>query len=186
MNIKGTAYVSGKLSLIENFGQERWNSFLAGLAAKEDYYSNMIMTITLIPLEKFVVFLDEIIREFFNNDNTAYWLFGMTSAKFALSESGPYHSYLLTRDIKQFVEAVMPELWETYFDGGKLEAQLESNTIHIKITGLPMNHVYFEYLIMGYCQQALKVFGEKAEVKKIKGFSSGDQDIYYQFEIKES
>ncbi len=183
MNIKGTAYVSGKLSLIENFGQERWNSFLDKLSAKDDYFNNMIMTITLIPLDKFVIFLDEIIKEFFNNDNKAYWLFGMTSAKFALSENGPYHSYLLTRDIKQFVEAVMPELWETYFDGGKLDAVLENNIIHIRITGLPMNHVYFEYLIMGYFQQALKVFGENAEVTKIKGFSSGDQDIYYQFKI---
>ena len=186
MNIKGTAYVAGKLSLIENFGQESWNSFLVKLSAKDNYFSTIIMNVTLIPLDNFVIFLDEILKEFFNNDDKVYWMFGMVNAKFALSEGGPYHVYMLTKDMKQLVEVGIPQLWSTYFDGGKIEAKFENNVVHIKITELPAKHIYFEYLVMGYVYEGIRVLGKKAAVKRIRSFSSGDKDIYYQFEIKES
>lgn len=186
MNIKGTAFVAGKVSLTDNFGEERWNSFLAKLAAKDKYFGQMIMSVTIIPLDKFIVFLDEILKEFFNNDSKIYWLFGMASAKYALSKGGPYHSYLLSKDVKQFVESAMPKLWITYFDGGKLDARFDNNVVHLMITGLPVKHVYFEYLVMGYLQQALRVFGKKSVQNCVKGFSKGDDDIYYRFEIKNS
>jgi len=146
----------------------------------------MIMAITVIPLDKFIFFLDEILKEFFNNDPKVYWLFGMASAKFALSPRGPYHSYLLSKDIKQFAESGMPKLWATYFDGGILKGRFENNTVHLTITGLPVKHVYFEYLVMGYLQQALRVFGKKSVQNCIKGFSKGDDEIYYTFELKHS
>lgn len=185
MNIKGTAYIAGKVSLIENFGEQRWNSFISKLASKDKYFSQMIMSVTVIPLDKFILFLDEILKEYFNNDSKIYWVFGMASAKYALSPGGPYHSYLLTKDMKQFIESGMPKLWSTYFDGGRLDARLENNIAHLKITDLPIKHVYFEYLVMGYLQQALRVFGKKAAENRVRGFSSGDDDIYYKFEIRE-
>jgi hypothetical protein len=39
---------------------------------------------------------------------------------------------------------------------------------------------------MGYFQKALKMFGKKTFVKKVRGISSGDNDIYFQFELKDS
>jgi len=80
----------------------------------------------------------------------------------------------------------MPKLWITYFDGGKLDARFDNNVVHLMITGLPVKHVYFEYLVMGYLQQALRVFGKKSVQNCVKGFSKGDDDIYYRFEIKNS
>ena len=115
-----------------------------------------------------------------------YVTIGKVAAKFAVSPEGPDKSYLLTKDIKQFVELVMPKLWSTYFDEGKPTALFENNIVHFKITGLKIKHNYFEYLLMGYFQQALKIFGKKTVAKKVRSISSGDDDIYFQYELKDS
>jgi hypothetical protein len=186
MNVKGTAYITRKDTITKTFGEERWNSFSAKLAAKDNYFDKMIMSITLIPLDKFILFLDDVLKEFFNNDSMHYWKLGEKSADFALSETGPYHAYLLTKDIKQFVESGMSKLWSAYFDGGVFAARLENNVVHVTISGLPIKHIYFEYLIMGYVRQSLFIFGKKAVEHRVKGFSLGNDDIYYRFELKDS
>jgi hypothetical protein len=184
MNVKGTAYVTGKVTIIAAFGEDRWNAFNARLAAKDKFFSNMIMSVTPIPVEKHILFLDELLKEFFNNDANQYFMFGKVAAKFALSPGGPYNAYLLTKDIKQFVESGMPKLWSTYFDGGSLTGRFENNIVHLKITGIPIKHVYYEYMVMGYFQQALKMFGKKTVENRVRSFASGDDEIYYKYEIK--
>ena len=144
------------------------------------------MSVTIVPVEKHLFFLDEMLNEFFNNDKNQYLLFGRVAAKFALSPGGPYNSYLLTKDIKHFVESGMPKLWSTYYDGGMLIAKLENNIVHLKITELPIKHIYFEYMVMGYFKQALKIFGKEIVEKRIRSIANGDNDIYYQYEIKNS
>ena len=186
MNVKGIVYLTGKTTIIAAFGEERWNSFMTKLAEKDNYFSKMIMSITLIPVDKLIVIFDEMCREFFNNDKMQYSMFGKVGAKNALSSDGPYKSYMLTKDIKQFVEFVLPKLWSTYFDGGITTARLENNIVHLKITGLQIKNIYFEYLIMGYFQKALKIFGKKTVAKRVRSISSGDDDIYFQFELKDS
>jgi len=148
MNVKGIFYVITKTAMIAGFGEERWNSFMTNLAEKDNYFSKMIMSITLLPVEKLIIFFDEMCKEFYNNDKMLYSMFGKAGAKHALSSEGPYKSYMLTKDIKQFVEFVLPKLWSTYFDGGIATAQIENNVAHLKITGLPIKNIYFEYLIM--------------------------------------
>ena len=144
MNVKGTIYTTTKATVIEAFGEERWNSFMAKLAEKDKYFKNVIMSVTLIPLEKVIVLFDELIKECFNNDKNSYLMFGMVGAKFALSPGGPYNSYLLTKDIKQFVESGLPKIWSTYYDGGEVTARLENNVVHVKITGFPIKHFHYE------------------------------------------
>jgi hypothetical protein len=143
------------------------------------------MSITIVPVEKHLFLLDEMLKEFFNNDKNQYMLFGRVAAKFALSPGGTYHSYLLTNNIKQFVESGMPKLWTTYYDGGKLTALLDKNIVHLKITDIPIKHIYFEYMVMGYFKQALKIFGKKTVEKTIRSIANGDNDIYYQYELKD-
>ena len=104
--------------MVAAFGEERWNSFMTKLVEKDNYFSKMIMAITLIPVEKLIIFFDEMCKEFFNNDRMQYLTFGKVGAQYALSPEGPYKSYMLTKDIKQFVEFVLPKLWSTYFDEG--------------------------------------------------------------------
>jgi hypothetical protein len=186
MNVKGTAFVTAKATITESFSKERWNAFMAKLASKDYYFKNEIMPDTLLPMNKFILFLNEVIDEYFNSDEKVYWMFGMVAAKYALSPGGPYKSYLLTKDIRQFVEQAMPKIWSSYFDGGNFTAKFENNVVHLKITGLPVNNVYFEYLIMGYFKQALKVFGRKAVETCVSGFSKDDNEIYYQYELKNS
>ena len=144
------------------------------------------MAITLIPVEKFIFFFDEMCREFFNNDRMQYSMFGKVGAKNALSSDGPYKSYMLTKDIKQFVEVVLPKLWSTYFDGGRTTTKLENNVVHLKITGIEIKNLYFEKLLMSYFQKALKIFGKKSVAKQVRSISSGDEDICFQLELKDS
>ena len=186
MNVKGIVFLTGKTAITAVFGEERWDSFMANLAEKDKFFSNIIMSVTPIPVDNFILFLDELCKEFFNNDKMQYLTFGKQAAQFALSSEGPYKSYLLTKDIKQYIESVLPRLWSTYFDEGKPTALFENNIVHFKITGLTIKHTYFEYLIMGYFQQALKIFGKKTVAKRIRSLSSGDDDIYFQYELKDS
>ena len=186
MNVKGIIYITGKNAIIGVFGEEPWNAFMVKLAAKDKFFSNVIMSVTPIPVEKFILYLDEMIKEYFNNDMMQYVTIGKAAAKFAVSPEGPYKSYLLTKDIKQFVESVMPKLYSTYFDEGKPTSLFENNIVHFKITGLTIKHIYFEYLIMGFFQKAFKVFGKKSVVKKVRSIVSGDDDIYFQYELKDS
>lgn len=186
MNVKGTAFITTKASITEGFSRERWNAFMTRLASKDYYFNNEIMPDTLIPVNKYILFLNEVIDEYFNNDEKVYWMFGMVAAKYAFSPGGPYKSYLLTKDIKQFVKRDMPEIWSSYFDGGIFTAKFENNVIHLKITGLPVKNAYFEYLMMGYFKQALKFFGRQSIETCILGFSKDDKDIYYQYELKDT
>ena len=185
MNVKGTAFVTSKSTITAAFGEERWKSFMTKLAAKDKFFSNIIMSVTLVPLEKYLFFLDELIKEYFNNDKMQYLKLGTVAAKFALSPGGPYHSYLLSKDLKQFVESGMPKLWTTYYDEGFLTGHLENNVVHFKIMGIPIKHIYFEYANSGFFQQALKIFGKKTVEKLIRGFSKGDNDIYFQYELQD-
>ena len=186
MNVKGSIYLTGKTTIISVFGEERWNAFVPKLAAKDNFFSNQIMSITRVPVDKFIIFLDELVKEFFNNDMMQYVTFGKVAAQFGLSPEGMYRSYLLTRDAKQFVESVLPKLWSTYFDEGVVIGRLENNVAHINITGLQFKHLYFDYLIMGYFQKALKIFGKKSVAKKVRSLTSDDNDICLQFELSDS
>ena len=140
MNVKGIFYSVTKDSMVTAFGEERWNSFMTNLAEKDKYFSNVIMSITLIPVEKLIILFDEMCKEFFDNDRMSYLMFGKVGAKHALSLDGPYKSYMLTKDIKQFVEFVLPKLWSTYFDGGAVTARLENNVVHLKVTGIQIKN----------------------------------------------
>jgi hypothetical protein len=185
MNIKGTAFVTAKVTISQAFGEDRWNSFMDKIAQKDNYYKGMIMSISIIPVEKHLFFLDELIKEFFNNDKKQFLMFGKVAAKFTLSPGGSRHSFLLTKDLKQFVEVSMPQIWTSLYDESVLTAILENNIVHVKITKIPLKSIDFEHLTVGYLQQALKIFGKKSHEKCIRGFSKGDNDIYYQFELKD-
>jgi len=97
-----------------------------------------------------------------------------------------YKSYLLTKDTKQFVESVMPKFWSTYFDEGSVTTKFENNVAHLKITGLKFKHRYFEYLVMGFLQKALKIYGMKNVPKLVRSMVAGADDVYYQFELKDA
>ena len=116
MNAKGISYVVTRGNMIAAFGEERWTDFMAKLAKKDSYFGSVIMSVTPMPIEKLIVFFDEMCMEYFNNDKMQYEKFGKGGAKAVLSQDGPYRSFMLTKDLKQFVESVLPKVWSTYFD----------------------------------------------------------------------
>jgi hypothetical protein len=188
MNVKGTFFVTTKATVTEAFGEERWNKFMARLAAKDKYFKdNVIMSITLIPLDKCIILFDELIDECFNGDkNASYVMFGMIGAKWALSPGGPYQSLMLTKDLKQFVESGLPKIWSTYYDGGSVTTRFENNVVHVKIAGFPIKHSYYEKLLMGYYKQALKVFGKRSTATMVRSLTAGDDDLYFKYELKDA
>ena len=187
MNIKGIFYVVTKDYMIAAFGEEHWKGFMARLGEKDQYFSNKtLMAVTPIPAEKLIVLFDEMCREFFSNDRTRYELFGKTGAKYALGPGGPYSSYMNTKDLKQFVEFAVPKIWQAYFDGGKITTRLENNVAHVKITEIPIHHAYFERCVMGYFQQTIKVFGKKSVAKQVHSIATGDNEIYFTYELKDA
>lgn len=186
MNVKGIIFLTGKTAITQVFGEQPWQSFMVKLAAKDKYFSNIIMSVTPVPLDKFILFLDELVKEFFNNDMMQYQTFGKVAAQFVLSETGMYKSYLLIKDTQQIVNTVVPKLWATFFDEGVVTAKFEQNVAHFKITGLKFKHKYFEYLIIGFMQKSLKMYGMKGVPKLIRSMAAGDDDIYCQFTFKEA
>ncbi|HUN55654.1 MAG TPA: hypothetical protein VMU29_10905 [Smithella sp.] len=186
MNAKGISYVVSKANMTAAFGEKSWADFMAKLAKKDSYFGSVIMSITPMPVEKLIVFFDEMCAEFFNNDKSQYEKFGKAGAKAVLAPEGPYRTFMLTKDLKQFVESVLPKVWATYFDSGVTTALLVDNVAHVKITGIDIKHNDFENMIMGYFQQALKMFGKKSTAKKIRSLASGDKDIYYQYELRDA
>jgi hypothetical protein len=186
MNAKGISYVVTKDNMTAAFGAERWTAFMAKLTEKDKYFSTVIMSISLMPAEKLIVFFDEMCKEFFNDDKMQYVKFGKAGAKAVLSPNGTYRSFMLTKDIKQFVESILPKVYSMYFDGGVATARLENNVVHLKFTGLEIKYIYFEYLLLGYFQQAIKMFGKNSVVKKVRSLASGDQDIYFTYALKDS
>jgi hypothetical protein len=187
MNVKGTVYTTTKATIIEAFGEQRWNSFMAKLAEKDNYFkNNIIMAVTLVPQEKIIIFFDELINEFFYGNKESYVMFGMVGAKYGLSPKGPYSSFLLTKDVKKFIESALPKLWETYYDAGKVTTRLENNIVYIKITGFTIKHYYFEKLLMGFFKQTLKAFGKKSVATMVRSLTMGNDDMLFKYELKDS
>jgi hypothetical protein len=187
MNIKGIFYVVTKDYMIATFGEERWKGFMIKLGEKDKYFINKtLMAVTPIPAEKLIVLFDEMCSEFFNNDKSRYELFGKTGAKYARSPGGPYSAYMNTKDIKPFVELTVPKIWSAYFDGGTPTGRLENNVAHVKIIGIPIKHAYFERCVMGYFQQAIKVFGKKSIAKQVKSIASGDNEMSFTYALMDS
>jgi hypothetical protein len=79
----------------------------------------------------------------------------------------------------------MPKIWSIFFDAGVFTAKFENNIIHIKITGIDIKNFDFENLIIGYNQQAVKIFGRKSVAKRVRSISSGSDDFYFQLELND-
>jgi hypothetical protein len=188
MNIKGTFFTITKSTVIQAFGLEKWNNFMAKMAARDQYFKdNVIMTVSLVPVEKSIILLDGVIDEFFNGDKkNSYILFGRIAAKFALAEGGFYHFLMQTKDSKTFVETSIPKIWSIHFDGGSVTAWLENNSVLLNITDFPVKNEYYEYFIMAYYWQVLKMYGKKSTERMVRSLSSGNNDVLIKYELNDA
>lgn len=184
MEIKGAAFVARKDAIIKQFGEDRWSKFVDGLAEKDEYFKKSILSTAFIPSDKFLMFQEAVVKEFAGGNPQYYWTNGEKSAEFALTE-GPYKVYLSSKDIRTFVEERIPSIWKMYYNEGETICKVEGNVIDIRIVGVTISHIYFEYTAMAYWKRAIELIGGKIkEIKKLEGPSMGTKDSHYQFIIE--
>ncbi len=64
MKIKGLSFQQFKLQIIYEFGEERWNNFFQMFKASYPFFNQAILAVTPIPAEKFITFLDAMLKNF--------------------------------------------------------------------------------------------------------------------------
>jgi hypothetical protein len=130
-------------------------------------------------------FLDEIVKEFFNIDMLHTRRLDRAPNNLYYQGDGITNHFCFSR-IECRSSSRRAQTWATFYDEGRVEAKFENNIAYYKVTGLTFKHRYFEYLIMGFLQKALKIFGMKGVPKHVTSMAAGDDDIYYQFAFKDS
>ncbi len=183
MNVKGTAFLAREALMIAALGEGVWRDYIQTYAEGEPLFRHRIAPDTLIPAEAFLALNDDIVDRFYGGDPRAYWRFGERSAAFALTQ-GQLKGQFGPGDLQKFLAYTL-SLWTSYFDEG--DAQLQSSgdaTVDLWISKVPIQHVYFEYTVMGFAEGGLKHVGARhPEPHCIRGFSQGDPDILYRFRI---
>lgn len=86
---------------------------------------------------------------------------GEKSAEYSLIE-GPYKIFIKSKEIEKFAKETIPLIWTTFYTKGKLDSSIKNNIIDIKVVDLPVNHLYFEMVVMGYVKRALELVEQKA------------------------
>ncbi|MGE5473097.1 MAG: hypothetical protein ACM3UU_02620 [Ignavibacteriales bacterium] len=179
MQVKGTAFISRRDETIKKFGQDAWDKFIEDVSKKIPFFSNSILTTTLIPLSDFLKLQDEFLKTFHNGNEKAFWEMGEASAQFSLTE-GPYKPYLSSGNINEFITSKLPLVFKAYYvDCGKFEATIEGNKCTLKGVEIPVPHIYFEYTVVGYFKRATELIGAKlSQLKKVKSIVEGDQTTF--------
>lgn len=179
MFVKGTAYTGRKDVLIKKFGQDAWDNFIEKEKAKMPFFSNSILTTTLIPLKDFLELQDDIVKTFFSGNEKIFWEMGEASAQYSLTE-GPYKPYLSSGNVELFLTTKLPLVFKAYYvDCGQFEARMEGNKCYIKGIGLPIGHIYFEYTVVGYFKKAVELIGKKVlDLKPVKSITQGDKSYF--------
>lgn len=181
MKMKGTAFLARKKVVTEKFGQPAWDEFIAETAEEVPFLSSPVMATTAIPIEDFIRFQEALVRRFYNGNPKAYWDFGAASAQWSLTE-GPYRAALAKSDLKALV-LTFPGLWSNYYDDGQMVATLSGPIVHVRIVNLPMWHIAFEMMVMGYFARALEMYlGHKVASKRLIGGSPGPE-LHYVFYV---
>lgn len=184
MNVKGAAFLAREALMIASKGAPTWRDYMEGYAEQEPFFRHRITDRTLIPAEVFLAFNDDLVRRFFGGDTRAYWTFGERSAQFALAQ-GLLKGLFRPGDLAVWLEYT-PQLWEAYYDAGKVEVRMISDTLaDMLITDVPIPHVYFEYTACGFAEGGLKQVGARnPSPERLRGFSCGDPDVQYRFRLE--
>ncbi len=179
MDVKGVAFIAREQFIRAVFGARIWEELITEVRNKIPFFKDHILPSTLIPVQEFLKFNDKLIEKLYEGDESTYWKFGEKSAEWALTE-GPYHKFLDNKQLDQFIHT-LPAIWNIYFTAGKPQVTVvNQNEFEVMITQVPVAHVYFEYLVLGYTKRGLELAGAKTvDLTAVRGFSKGDKDIHY-------
>ena len=166
---------------MQEFGEERGAEIFAELADVVPYFREPILASTLVPMEQFFRFQDELLRRYYRNDPLQYFHYGEASAEWALVK-GPYKRLLQDKSVARFAEHGVV-LFKTYFDEGAAETTLGDGAIDYRITGVraPYRHPYLEYATIGYFKRGLELLGAtQVAHRRLEGFTTGAAEVHYQ------
>jgi hypothetical protein len=180
MKVKATMLLSRRAMLIERLTEAVYEQFLVDIGKEIPFFQKTLLPSTQIPVADFLRFNDALVDRFFGADKRIYWTFGEQSSEW-LSKNGPYVHQFKRGDFKRFW-AILPALWKTFYSEGEARVSSHDESLDIEID-VPVEHVYFEYSILGFVKRGLELLGARLRVDRVRGFSSGDHLIHYRFTI---
>jgi serine/threonine protein kinase len=180
MKVKATQLLSRRAMLVERLSEPVYEQFLVDIGKEIPFFQKTLLPSTQIPVADFLRFNDTLVDRFFNGDKRIYWTFGEQSGEW-LSKNGPYVNQFKRGDFKRFW-VILPAFWKTFYSEGETRISGDGAQLDIVIDS-PVEHVYFEYSVLGFVKRGLEVLGARVRVDRIKGFSSGDREIHYRFTI---
>jgi hypothetical protein len=183
MKVKGTALIARHQTVAAEFGEDAWEEFFNEFVEGAPELAVGVLPITSIPVDTFLAFSEALVKRFYKGDPKVHWRFGEDSANWALTD-GPYSNFRGTRDAAGFL-TVAPALWRAYYSAGSFEAGMEDSGTHTWAhIDSPTRHLHFEYSVMGFVKRALELVGAQVHGHEVvRGFSRGDADVYYRFEL---
>jgi hypothetical protein len=183
MEVKGTAFLARKAYILREHGEARFLAVLAAVADRDPIFSDSIVATTRIPVDAFLRFNEAVVSTLYGGDEQSYFRFGAGSADWALTE-GPYKHLVAEKSVARFA-ASAPIIYRIYFTDGDARAeQVSHQRVDTVLSGIEPHHVYFEYAIMGYFARGLEMVGRvPVKMKVHRGFSRGDSDVHYEFQL---
>lgn len=178
MMVKATTLLSRQSMLVERLGEAAYEQFIVEMAQDLTSFRRPLLPSTQLPVDEFLRFNDALVDRFFNGDRRVYWTFGEQSGEW-LSKNGPYVAQFQRGDFKRFW-SILPAFWKTFYSEGEASVSEDGSNLDVTID-CPVQHVYFEYSVIGFFKRGLEVLGAKVRVDRLKGFSSGDFRIQYRF-----
>jgi hypothetical protein len=180
MKVKGSTLLSRRAMLGERIGLDKYDAFVADFARRHPELPQPIMASTLVPVDVFLAFNDELVRRFFEGKHDIWWEIGEKSADF-FSSQGPYVDSFYRGDYHRFWSK-LPMIWKTLYTEGEARASESGGTLDIELD-CPVAHVYFELSTIAFVKRGLEMkAGRKVEMKRISGFERG-HTVHYQFQL---
>ena len=181
MKVKGSTLLSRRAMLGERVGLEPYDAFVADFARKTPGFPQPMLASTLIPVDMFLAFNDELVRRFFGGKHEIWFEIGEKSAEFFATQ-GPYVDSFYRGDYHRFWSK-LPMIWKTLYTEGEAHAsEAPGGALDIEIE-LPVSHIYFELSTMGFVKRGLELkAGRKVEMKRVSGIDRGSK-VHYRFQL---
>jgi hypothetical protein len=181
MKIKGSTLLSRRAMFAERIGASIYDAFVDDFARRHPSFPQPILASTLVPVDVFLQFNDELVGRFFGGDTRIFWQIGELSAEY-FSKQGPYVENFYRGDYKRFW-SMLPMIWKTLYTEGEARATSDGATLDIELD-CPVPHVYFELSTIAFVRRGLEMkAGCKVEMRRISGFERGARTVHYQFQL---
>ncbi|MCA9592021.1 MAG: hypothetical protein KC776_01885 [Myxococcales bacterium] len=183
MRVKGTAYHARLNLLRSKWGEEKVAAFLKGFHERHPSFPRKVLATTWMPADEFLKLNDAIVDEVYDGDDESLWELGEASAAWTLKD-GPYKNLLETRDTRRFAN-LAKVMYANFFDTGSARSDYQPERVDLWIEGIPdgLQHLYFEYSVVGYFRRGLELLGETVRSECVEGFSKGDPRVFYKLHL---